>query len=66
MCRDKILRYRSIHEMSTTSQIFDGNELDFLRDRPTLLRAQRGKVSCALFAPCGCGAFETEYSIDDG
>ena len=26
----------------------------------------RAWANCALFAPCGCGALETEYYIRDG
>ena len=31
-------------------------------------RAEQSRVrdNCALFAPCGRGAFETEYNIRDG
>ena len=39
--------------------------LIFLRDRPTLLRAQRGKVSCALFAPEGHLKRNTAFVMDN-
>ena len=36
-------------------------------NRPTLLRAEQSRgYNCALFAPCDCGALETEYRIRDG
>ena len=39
-----------------------------MRNRTTLLRADQSRAwaDCALFAPCGRGAPETEYYINDG
>ena len=42
--------------------------LPAMRNRTTLLRADQSRAwaDCALFAPCGRGALETEYYINDG
>ena len=47
--------------------------LTAMRNRTTRLRAEqtradqsRAWADCALFAPCGRGALETEYYINDG
>jgi hypothetical protein len=42
--------------------------LTAMRNRTTLLRADQSRAwaDCALFAPCGRGAPETEYYINDG
>ena len=43
-----------------------------MRDMSTLLAEKsrekqcRAEADCAIFASCGCEAFETEYSIRDG